>query len=207
MMIKTASEQRAFWRTFVFVGLLGIVALLAAPAVSRAQGGRDNAQEEPAGVSPTLPEEAAPEAYQSPLVIPAADFTSDGSNQPGDFFFSFPGGYLLGTDTVTTTCLQAPAYLPQGATVTGLFVSVLDNTDTGNIFLNLYRVDNFNAAANVVRMAEVVTSDVGSNPAIVTINDQTIVSPGVLYPNFSYYLGTCLDANVRLYAARIYYTE
>ena len=205
--MNPAAEQRVFWRAFGALLCLGLALLLVAPAIGRAQTARDNAAEEPAGVPPLFAESEAAEGYQSPLVIPAAEFSSDGSNQPGDFFYSFPGGYLLGTDPVTTTCLQAPAYLPQGATVTGLFVSVYDNTDTGNMFLNLYRVDNFNAANDVVRMAEVLTSDAGTSGSIVTLTDQTISSAGVLYPNFSYYVGVCLDANVRLYAARIYYTE
>ena len=150
--------------------------------------------------------DSAPEAYQSPLVIPAAEFTSDGNNQVGDYFFSFPGGYVLGSDPTGASCLQAPVYLPQGATVTSLYASVLDNTNMGNIFLNLYRVDNY-TADNVVRMAEVLTQDAVTNSGIVTISDLTVLSPGVVYPNFSYYVGACLDNNVRLYAARIYYTE
>ncbi len=73
----------------------------------------------------------ASQQYVSPLVIPAADFTDDGFD-PDSLFFPFGGGYFQG-NSANYGCLVAPAYLPNGVTVTDIFVSVYDNDATVNI--------------------------------------------------------------------------
>ena len=94
----------------------------------------------------------APEAgYQSPLVIPTADFSSDGGD-PDGFFFSFAGGYINGDGSA---CLKAPAYLPKEATVTAVYASLYDNAD-GTVTVNLRRVNRSTGATSV--MAGVSTS-------------------------------------------------
>ncbi len=85
------------------------------------------------------------ESASSPLVIPAAAFTADGSN-PDSMFFPFSGGYFQG-DTENYGCMVAPAYLPQGAEITDMFASVYDDDAVFNLSVTLRRVDNFAGGA------------------------------------------------------------
>lgn len=141
------------------------------------------------------------ESASSPLVIPAAAFTADGSN-PDSMFFPFGGGYFSG-DSENYGCMVAPAYLPQGAEITDMYVSVYDDDSAFDISVNLRKVDNFNGGA-AVSMASASTS--GQFAGIQTISDYTIVEPVVLYPDYSYYVTTCvLSGSIRLYSVRLYY--
>ncbi len=144
---------------------------------------------------------AGPEAvYTSPLVIPAADFRADGFD-PDSIFFSFGGGYWTGNAAVYG-CLIAPAYLPAGVTVTDMFVSVYDNDSSRDIGVNLRRVDNF--TGTVTPMASATTA--GSFVGVQTISDSSITTPVILYPDYSYYVTTCLgSSSLRLYSVRLYY--
>jgi len=143
--------------------------------------------------------EAIEAGYQSPLVIPAADFSSDGSD-PDGFFFSFSGGYVNGDGTA---CLKAPAYLPKGAHVTSVYASLYDNA-SGNVTVNLRRVNRSTGATNV--MAAASTSS--NSTSIQNRSDTSINYPDVSYPTYAYYVTTSLyHANHRVYSVRIYYTE
>jgi hypothetical protein len=133
----------------------------------------------------------ASQQYTSPLVIPAADFTDDGFD-PDSVFFSFGGGYFTG-DADAYGCLIAPAYLPQGATVTAMFVSVYDNDAARNITVTFRRVDNFTGSGTSLAS----TSTSGSFAGIQTIATSSITDPVILYPDNSYYLTTCLGSSSR----------
>ncbi len=142
----------------------------------------------------------APQQYTSPLVIPAADFAADGF-APDTMFFSFGGGYVQG-DAGAYGCVMAPAYLPQGVTVTDMFVSVYDNDGTNNITVDLRRVDNFSGT----QAAMATASTTGNFAGVQTVSDASIVNPLIAYPDFSYYVTTCLfSGNTRLYSVRLYY--
>jgi hypothetical protein len=142
--------------------------------------------------------EAIEAGYQSPLVISAADFSSDGFD-PDGFFFSFAGGYINGDGSA---CLKAPAYLPKGATITSLYASLYDNAD-GNVTVNLRRVNRSTGATNV--MASASTSS--NSTSIQQRSDTSISYPDISYPTYAYYVTTCLSyANHRVYSVRIYYT-
>jgi hypothetical protein len=138
------------------------------------------------------------------LVIPGADFRSDGVD-PDGFFFSFFGGYLVGEDDVASnTCLMAPVYLPDGVTISDYYATIVDNSTTLKIWLGLYRLDNYTGEVVQIGYAE-TTADYAS-PNLVTIYDYTISDPLVTYPSFSYYVGTCIeDSDIHLYSVRIYY--
>jgi hypothetical protein len=148
----------------------------------------------------------APQAYQpegfggtSPLVIPAAAFTSDGQD-PDGFFFDFAGGYVNG---VGTACLKAPVYLPRGVVVYAVRASLYDNA-TGNVYVYMRRV-NRNTGAGDVMAALRTLSD---STSIQQPQDRSIDYPhiGDLYSTYYYYVTTCLDsANHRLYAVQIDY--
>jgi hypothetical protein len=143
----------------------------------------------------------ASQQYVSPLVIPAADFTDDGAD-PDSLFFPFGGGYFQG-DSANYGCLVAPVYLPNGATVTDIFATVYDNDATYNLSMNLRRVDNFNGGA--ITMAAMTTA--GTFAGVQVVSESMITEPLVLYPDFSYYITTCLlSGNIRLYSVRLYYS-
>jgi len=140
------------------------------------------------------------EAVGSPLVIPAAGFSADGSN-PDSHFFPFGGGYFQG-GADAYGCLVAPAYLPAGVVLEDMYVSVYDDDATFNITIELRRVDNFNGGTDTMATA----SSTGEFTGVQTILDATIDFPTVIYPDYSYYVTTCvLSGSIRLYSVRLYY--
>ncbi|HSR30450.1 MAG TPA: hypothetical protein VLY63_07780 [Anaerolineae bacterium] len=152
--------------------------------------------------SPYAPEPAAAQQseagdYTSPLIIPAADFSSDGQ-APGGFLFDFAGGHVKGA---TSACLKAPAYLPDEATVQGVYASLYDNAP-GEVTVILRRVS---MNSGVGELMAVLSTDVDT-----TTNQHpgtsSISHPVVDHLNYAYYLTTCLNsADHRLYSVRIYY--
>ncbi len=135
----------------------------------------------------------------SPLVISAADFSSDGGF-PDGYFFDFETGYLEGD---TFACLKAPAYLPHGVTVDYVGASLYDNA-TGRVTVNLKRVDVVSGAVNT--MATLGTPWASTD--IQSVGDNDIDYEEISYPAYAYFLTICLSsAEHRLYSVRIYYTE
>ncbi|MCL7454855.1 MAG: hypothetical protein M8467_17605 [Anaerolineae bacterium] len=138
----------------------------------------------------------------SPLVVPAAAFSSDGFD-PASTFFYFLGGYMRGAAT-GPGCVQAPVYLPQPAKMADLYASVYDNDPAAGMAVTLWRVNNFTGTTDV--LAQAATTGAFASTAIVVLVDYTIDFPNVSYPTSAYYLTTCIpNANLRLYSVRIYY--
>lgn len=134
-----------------------------------------------------------------PLIIPVADFRSDGF-KPNSTFFSFSGGYQQG-NAEAYGCMMAPVYLPDGATVEQLYISVVDN-DSSNVTVTLYRVDVYTGLTDI--MGAVTSS--GASSSLVSLGDTTIDYPTVDYPTYAYYVTTCISsANIKLYSVRIWY--
>jgi hypothetical protein len=183
-----------FARGFLLTSLvLLMVAMIAWPPVGWAQGG---GEEDPGAETEG---EIGAQAYSSPLVISAADFSNTGTD-PDGHWFSGAGGYVDGWGTA---CLKAPAYLPDGATVDRVWATVYDNDAANDINIYLRRVYYTNPAT-MNTMATVSTS--GTNANVFTEDDSGISNPDVVYPDYSYYLYSCLDSsNTRIYAVRIYY--
>ncbi|MBD3389129.1 MAG: hypothetical protein GF414_09585 [Candidatus Altiarchaeales archaeon] len=166
--------------------------------IEREAEGNGNGSSEPmAGSAPSGVESF----YSSPLIIPAADFRSDGYDPDGIFFF-FSGGYAEGEHN--NSCMMAPVYLPDGVTIEEIYATVYDN-DSGsdvNVFVKLYRMNNYSGTTDL--MAYMETTSESTNVQI--IEDTTIDYPNILYPNYSYYLGACLQSiNTRIYSVQIYY--
>ena len=143
--------------------------------------------------------------YSSPLVIPAADFTSTGTN-PGSTFFFFGdeqnpnGGYVRGNAS-GDGCLKAPAYLPDAALVDSFYAYVYDDESTYTVSVGLNRVRLSTGIHNL--MANVATT--GMTDTIQYLGDVT-VNPNEVNNLYSYYVTTCLNGDkTRLYAARIFY--
>jgi hypothetical protein len=139
----------------------------------------------------------------SPLVIPGAEFRSDGHDSDA-VFFSFASGHFRGEHA--SSCLMAPVNLPQFATISAIYASVYDNdSDSGvNMWVRLYRVNNYSGAVDHMAAME-TTTDMN---AVQVLSDPSITHPNVSYPYYSYYVGTCLESTAtRIYSVRIYYTE
>ena len=138
--------------------------------------------------------------YSSPLVIPAAAFSSDGYD-PDSMFFSFFGGYVRG-NAATDGCVKAPAYLPNGATITKMCATVYDNDTIYPVWVDLWRVDNLSGDTDW--MATVETT--GASTSVKWVCDTSIDDPLVVYPGYAYYVTSCLfSSNIRLYSVRIYF--
>jgi hypothetical protein len=166
-------------------------------AGGEAEGNGNTASDPPSDGAPRGVESV----YSSPLIIPAADFRSDGYD-PDSFFFSFGNGYAQGEHA--NTCMMAPAYLPNGATIEEIYASVYDNdANSGiNIWVRLYRVNNYSGAVNTMANMETTSQ----STSIQVIEDTSISYPNVLYPDYSYYVGVCLESfDTRLYSVRLYY--
>jgi hypothetical protein len=135
------------------------------------------------------------------IVIPAAAFVSDGTS-PDSRFFPFGGGYFQG-DASNYGCMEAPIYLPDGSVIEQVFASVYDYDAGRGIYVDVRRVDNFNGSTDI--LASMGTSTAGAFDGIEVISDVTIDNPIVVYPDYSYYVTTCLGSgSIRLYSVRVY---
>lgn len=141
-------------------------------------------------------------AGPAPLVIPAAAFVPDGMNfNPGSYLFTFSGGWVQG-GAERYGCLLASASLPDGVTLSELHATLYDNDPTTDVTVTLRRVDNFSGTATA--MASVGTT--GDFSGIQVPSTSAITEPVVVYPDYSYYVTTCLySAAIRLYSVRLYY--
>jgi hypothetical protein len=216
----TVMFKRKTFKGFA-LGMLAatVVALGVWPALAY-----DNDQVLPAGYEPALhaggSSDSSPDAEEpgsqeaaggatalwlgsSPLVIPAAAFSSDGFD-PDSFYFTFSGGYIRGT-AAADGCVKAPVYLPDGATIDSVYAYLYDNDSSRNAYIDVRRVRNLTGVQTT--MASVSTSAYGNSTSIRYLGDFTVVEP-VVDDLYSYYVTTCfLSTNVRLYAVRIFYTE
>ncbi len=210
------NQRKWFWLGFALTAVLALGFL----AVSQVPLGRaqDAASEEPtanwealeAAANPDTISGAdvrallslAPDQYGSPLVIPAADFVSDGI-APNTYVFDATRGAVRGTNS-QSTCLMAPAYLPNGATITSLVMTVIDNDTINRIIVALYRANKNTGGATVVASTSTTNSFASSNPQDFATN--TISNGVVDNLNYSYYVTTCLPAaTIQLYSARVFY--
>ena len=131
----------------------------------------------------------------SPLVIPAAAFTDDGNSSPGDFFYSFAGGFL---EAAAINCQMAPLRLPAGVSVRRLGATFYDNAINGDASLTLWRVDTVSSVP--ATLGTVATSLAGADPEIQYLVDETIDNPRINNEGYTYYAALCLDPGVRLYS-------
>ena len=167
----------------------------------------DPGTDEPAGGAAST--RVTAQGYSSPLLIPAADFTSHGENVEDYFFSSQVSGFFgyIRQDGTGSVCLQAPAYLPAGATVTSVYGYLYDNHSSGDASVNLYRVRNLTGAEDT--MASVSTTGFANSTSIRYLGDITVDEPAVS-DLYSYYVFTCFPSDggidLRLYAVRIFYS-
>jgi len=138
----------------------------------------------------------------SPLVIPAAAFSSKG-NDPTSTNFVWTAGHLSGVDPAGGGCVQAPAYLPDNVEITGFYASIIDNDPVDNFWVWLTRTTN-TTPQPFFDMAIVTTS--GADPDVQSLSAPDIFQPMVNLPDNAYYVSACLpSATTKLISARIYY--
>ena len=143
----------------------------------------------------------------SSTVIPAAAFVDDGyGNQ--DYGLTFSGAYVYPYPGTTQFCMQAPVYLPDGATVTVFSGHVYDNDPNADIWrLELRRVAYTNLNGSTV-MASAPTS--GATNAYQATLTESIANAVVDNEAYAYFAAVCTDAsdtNLRLYAVQVFYTQ
>jgi hypothetical protein len=135
------------------------------------------------------------------VVIPAADFTNDGLN-PNDPFFSFSEGAWNGH--INWPCMMAPAYLPNGVTIAEFWGTFDDTSDTAQGEMRLYRHYNYSATTSDLMAS--IGSGYAFNGGFSNPGDTSIDYPVVDYPNYSYFVGGCMDSDlVEFIGVRIYY--
>lgn len=140
----------------------------------------------------------------APVMVPAAAFVSDGF-QPDSFFFPFGGGYFQG-DANNYGCMEAPIYIPQGAKVMEVFASVYDNDVARGISIAVRRVDNFSGGTDI--LASMSTTGPDAFAGVQVISDITVLDNLITYPDYSYYVTTCLGSgDIRLYSVRLYFPQ
>ena len=143
------------------------------------------------------------ELSSSPLIIPAADFSSDGY-LPGSTLFSFAGGYTAGVGANKVQgggCLKAPVYLPSGASITS-FAAYVSDTDTINdLVISLHRIRTMTGLHEMLAQVQ----DLGGGIGIHTLINNSI-QPNQIDDLHAYYVTTCLwTQKMKLYGVRIYF--
>jgi hypothetical protein len=109
-----------------------------------------------------------------------------------------------GTDQISYGCVEAPISFTDGVTLTDFYVSVYDNDVFYSAVVNLWRVDNI--FGTVTPQAAVETSRPGASDGLQVLHTASIAEPVVAYPDYAYYLTTCLrSTDIRLYSARVYF--
>lgn len=210
------ANRKWFWLGFIITSLVALAFL----AIARAPAGLAQDGNEPAsisnrqaveaaanaetlvGVEARQMEQLAPNDYGSPLVIPAADFVSDGV-VPNGFRFIPSEGFIRGTNNADT-CIMGPAYLPNGATLTNMTATIYDNDTINRIVVVLYRANK--NTGGTTTMASVSTSNSFSSSNPQDIGTNSISGAGVDTQNYAYYVTTCLPAaTIHLYSVRLFY--
>jgi hypothetical protein len=145
--------------------------------------------------------------YGPPLVIPAADFVSDGFS-PANFRFvvedaSDRGGYVTSNND-PNVCVMAPVYLPNGATMTSFTATVVDKATNARIIVRLYRTNK--TTGNPTTLALVSTGLSSSSNSLQDITTTDVSGATINNLDYFYYVTTCLEnANIQLYSARVFY--
>ena len=184
------------WRLRRAVGLGALAALLLlllAWPLSATLRSNDNGGGEQAGLRLAAPSGGF--SGNSPLVVPAAAFTDDGNGAFGDYFFSFPNGFLEAGDI---NCQMAPLRLPAGVSVRRLGATFYDNAINGDASLTLWRVDTVSSVPTT--LGTVATSIAGADPQIQYLVDDTVDNAQINNARYSYYAALCMDPGVRLYS-------
>ena len=139
----------------------------------------------------------------TPLIVPAADFHSDGF-YPDSAWFDFFNGTWEGRSW-GDGCMVAPVYLPDGVTVTGVLVTFIDNDVGNHINFDLFRT---NLSTSVVENLAYLNTTSFSESPNPQQHSTTFITYGTIdHSNYTYFLTTCLPTeNTKLVGLQVYYT-
>lgn len=139
----------------------------------------------------------------SPMVISAAAFATNG-NHDGTYYYHPFEGHMQGKST-TDGCVQAPLYLPEGAEISQLIASIIDEDSGADVYVSLMRSDNY-AYHDADTLGTANTG--GSTASMQTPSDTTISHPLVTYPRYHYWVQLCLPSmDTKLYSVRVYFDD
>lgn len=147
----------------------------------------------------------APDAYVTPLIIPAADANADSQISP--YFFSFGSGTY--SYTTNSSCHMAPAYLPftrLGTTVTvnNFYIFAFDNNASFDTAYNLWRKDTLSTAAPQL----MGTASTTGAATTIQVNGDTSIDYPIVANQYVYYIAWCFSGpDVGIQGFWIYYTE
>ena len=136
-------------------------------------------------------------------VISNGAFRNDGDSVDG-WFNSFFGGYIR-NNSAGGSCFMAPTYPPDGATLTQISISILDQS-ASDMFVELRRV---NLATGAVDFLAGGTVPRNSSTAIELF---AVIAPGtqVVSSAYAYYVDLCFPAgsgtDILFYGSRLFYT-
>jgi hypothetical protein len=122
------------------------------------------------------------------------------------WFNLFSGGYIRNNST-GGSCFMAPTYPPDGATLTQLRISILDQSASDLLFVDLRRVSLATGAVDLVAGG---TSVPWNDPTAVELF--TGIAPGteVVSSAYAYYVDLCFPASsgtdILFYGSRLFYT-
>ncbi|MCB0168861.1 MAG: hypothetical protein KDI79_31830 [Anaerolineae bacterium] len=138
-------------------------------------------------------------------VIPIGAFRNDGNNVDG-WFNLFSGGYIQNAGS-QGACFMAPTYPPNGSTLTGIGISLLDKSSDKNLFFaELKRV-----RLNTGVVDKLAGGDINWNdPNPVELFAPIASGTAAVSNAYAYYFHLCFPANsgvdISLYGATLFYT-
>lgn len=140
---------------------------------------------------------------QNPIVISAADFRSIGFNTA--YYFDNVKCSLKGNSAVSSACVVAPAYIPNGVTVTKFTGLVYDNDASNSVIISLNRRSIADLTSDGFSVAGVISSE-STSPQ--ELNDTTINYPLIDTENYVYYIYACFrNSSNEIYAVKIHYQK
>ncbi len=175
------------------VGACLVVATALLLAVAPATAA-DDGNQGPAGPS---------KSWGSPMVIPAAAFSTDGVDPEGHYYDA--RGFLNGDGSDNS--MVAPVYLPEGATLNKIVAYVYDNSDSCGANANVHVYLNRNHLSSAAYEVIGYTGSSGASGSPHPIEDDTIDGGSVNNLVYAYWLhlNMCSTAH-ELYSVVIYYS-
>jgi hypothetical protein len=138
-------------------------------------------------------------------VISNGAFRNDGNSVDG-WFNLFSGGYIR-NNSADFACFMAPTYPPDGAILTQFRISLLDQSTSDLIFVDLRRVSMATGAVDLVAGG---TSVPLNSPTAVELSTGIVPGTQVVSSAYVYYVDLCFPPNssidILFYGARLFYT-
>lgn len=137
-------------------------------------------------------------------VIPIGAFRNDGDNVDG-WFNWFTRGYIR-NDGVQDACFMAPTYPPNGSTLAGIGISLLDQSSSKNLyFAELKRVRLSTGTVDYMAGGDIIRNNSNATELFASVVPETAVVSNA----YAYYFHLCFPGSsgtdILLYGARLFY--